>query len=293
MPRHSDIPHVNFCPPEGYALDIEVFAATDWLQRVPEDHFRYPSRLDFHQLILVTQGQFGHTVDFQLQSMPTGSLLTMRPGQVQCFQVNPPWEGWVVIFRPESVQSTNSIGSQLLGFSVDDLPVQLALGTASFEPVRQALAQMHQDAKLAGPMNRVAALERAQLQALLIRLQIASEQLQSGPSTDSSLTRHFRKFRHAVEQRLHEWHQISAYAKTLGLSEKTLSRATLEVTGLSAKAYLSKRIALEAKRLLAHTHWPIAQVADKLGFDEATNFIKFFRREAGLAPSEFRKHHRG
>ncbi|TXT37686.1 MAG: transcriptional regulator [Comamonadaceae bacterium] len=293
MARHSDIPRVDFRPPEGYALDIEVFPANDWLNRVPEDHFRYPSRLDFHQLILVTQGQFGHTVDFQLQSMPTGSLLTMRPGQVQCFEANPPWDGWVVIFRPESVQSPVEVGSLLLGLSIDDLPVQLVLEKASFEPVRQAMAQMHQDAKLTGPMPLVGALERAQLQALLMRLQIASEQLQAQSAIDSSLAKHFRKFRHATEQRFHEWHQISAYTQALGISEKTLSRATQEATGLSAKAYLSKRIALEAKRMLAYTRWPIAQVADKLGFDEASNFIKFFRREAGLAPSEFKKQHRG
>jgi AraC-like DNA-binding protein len=124
-------------------------------------------------------------------------------------------------------------------------------------------------------------------------LQLASEHLQASPVKDSSLIRHFRKFRQAAEHRFHEWHQISAYAKALGLSEKTLSRAAQEATGLSAKAYLSKRIALEAKRMLAYTRWPIAQVADKLGFDEATNFIKFFRREAGLAPNEFRKQHRG
>jgi AraC-like DNA-binding protein len=293
MARLSDIPRLGFSPPVGYTLDIEVFPANDWLKRVPEDHFRYPSRLDFHQLILVTQGRFGHTVDFQLESTPTGSVLAMRPGQVQHFEVNKPWDGWVVIFRPESVQSPGGVGNQLLVPSVDDLPVQLVLGKASFEPVRAALAQMHQDAKLTGQKQLVGAIERAQLQALLIRLQIASEQLLASSAKDSSLARHFRKFRHAVEQRFHEWHQISAYAKALGISEKTLSRATQEVTGLPAKAYLSKRIALEAKRMLAHTSWPIAQVADKLGFDEATNFVKFFRREAGFAPSEFRKHHRG
>jgi AraC-like DNA-binding protein len=293
MAHQSDIPRVGFSPPDGYVLDIEVFPAHDWLERVPEDHFRYPSRLDFHQLILVTHGRFAHTVDFQLASMHTGSLVAMRPDQVQRFEAHTPWDGWVVIFRPESVQLPTGLGSEPLGFSVDDLPVQLALAKASFEPVRAAMAQMHQDAKLAGTMQLVGALERAQLQALLIRLQLAIEHVQASAAIDSSLARHFRKFRQAVEHRFTEWHQISAYAKDLGLSEKTLSRATQEATGLSAKAYLSQRIALEAKRMLAHTRWPIAQVADKLGFDEATNFIKFFRREAGFAPSAFRKHHRG
>lgn len=293
MSHFSDIPRLGFRPPAGYAFDIEVFPANEWLERVPEDHIRYPSRLDFHQLILVTHGQFEHTVDFKLESTCTGSILVMWPGQVQRFEPNKPWDGWVVIFRPEFIQATASTGSQITGFSAVDLPVQIMLGKGNFEPVRDAMAQMHQDAKLPGQMQLVGALEQAQLQALLIRLQLGGEQLQASSENDSSLPRHFRKFRQATEQRFCEWHQIALYAKALGISEKTLSRASQKVAGLSAKAYLSKRIALEAKRMLAYTSWPIAHVADKLGFDEATNFIKFFRREAGYAPSEFRKHHRG
>ncbi len=65
----------------------------------------------------------------------------------------------------------------------------------------------------------------------------------------------------------------------------------LEVSGVNAKTYLSQRITLEAKRLLAHTGAPVSRIADKLGFDEATNFVKFFRREAGCSPGEFRKRH--
>jgi len=289
----TKIPRLGFHPPVGYAFDIEIFPANYWLERVPEAHFRYPSRLDFYQLIVVTQGRFLHSVDFQLESVRTGSLLVMRPGQVQRFEVNKPWDGWVVIFRPESFQSMGGVGSQPLGISVDDIPVQLKLGKASFAAVREALVQMHQDASLAGQKQLVSALERAQLQALLLRLLLASKQKQTSSTTDSSLARHFGRFRDAVEQRFHEWHQVATYANSLGASEKTLGRATQEISGLSAKTFLSKRIALEAKRMLAYTNWPIANVADKLGFDEATNFIKFFRREAGYAPSEFRKRYRG
>ena len=293
MSHLSHIPRLGFKPPAGYALDIEVFSAHDWLECVPENHFKYPSRLDFHQLILVTHGLFGHTVDFKLESTRTGSILVMRPDQVQRFEANKAWDGWVVIFRPESFQATASTGSQPAGFSVADLPVQLVLGKLSFEPVRATMEQMHQDARLTGQMQLVRALEQAQLQALLIRLQFAGKQLQASPGKDSSLAKHFMKFRQATEQRFCEWHQVSVYARDLGISEKTLSRATQEVAGLSAKAYLSTRIALEARRMLAYTSWPIAHVADRLGFDEATNFIKFFRREAGYTPSGFRKHHSG
>ena len=293
MASLTKIARIGFHPPADYAYGIEVFRARDWLQRVPKAHFSYPSRLDFCQMILVTQGRFRHTVDFQLEPTPSGSLLAMRPGQVQNFETNKKWDGWIVIFRPESFQSTGAMGSQTLQLSADDIPVQLSLKKASFDAVEAALAQMHLDASLAGQMHLVGALVRTQLQAILIRLLLASEQQLASPVLDSLHARHFRKYRDAAEQRHHEWHRVADYANALGISGKTLGRATLEVTGQSAKTYLSKRIALEAKRMLAYTNWPIASLADKLGFDEPTNFIKFFRREAQCAPSEFRKKHRG
>lgn len=72
---------------------------------------------------------------------------------------------------------------------------------------------------------------------------------------------------------------------------KSLTRATLEATSESAKSVIAARIALEAKRLLAHTDRPVYLIADGLGFVEATNFAKFFKRETGFTPVGFRRAH--
>lgn len=63
----------------------------------------------------------------------------------------------------------------------------------------------------------------------------------------------------------------------------------MEATGKGAKSVITDRIALEAKRLLVHTNRPIYLLAEGLGFEEATNFAKFFKRETGFTPIDFRK----
>ena len=85
------------------------------------------------------------------------------------------------------------------------------------------------------------------------------------------------------------WHQVRQYAESLNCSERKLTRAALDAVGMSAKTYLTSRIMLEAKRLLAHTSSSITSIGEGLGFDETTNFIKFFKRKAGCTPSEFRR----
>jgi AraC-like DNA-binding protein len=280
----TPIPRLGFSPPVDESADIEVLGASDWLQRVAVAHMNHPTRLDFHQLILVTDGVFSHTVDFTLLHLTAPSVLAMRPGQVQRFEPATPWQGWVVIFRPESLPSKD------VNLASGGRP--LALDERQSQAMQTSVAQMAQDAALAHTHPLARDLLRSTLHSVLLRLDMLQALLHPPAPQHASLARCFERFRLATEEKFKHWHQVQQYAHTLGMSEKTLGRATQAMQGLSAKAFLSQRIALEAKRLLAHTTWPMGRVADELGFDEATNFVKFFKREVGCTPTDFRQQQR-
>ena len=78
------------------------------------------------------------------------------------------------------------------------------------------------------------------------------------------------------------------YARRLGYSESTLSRACVAAVGHTAKRAIDLRLVLEAKRLLVHSQATVVQISHQLGFSEPTNFVKFFRRLAGRTPQQFR-----
>ncbi|MEM8736341.1 MAG: AraC family transcriptional regulator, partial [Planctomycetota bacterium] len=59
-----------------------------------------------------------------------------------------------------------------------------------------------------------------------------------------------------------------------------------------AKVLLSRRVVLEAKRLLAQSQESVNAVAERLGFGETTNFVRYFRGESGLTPQAFREEQR-
>jgi AraC family transcriptional regulator, transcriptional activator of pobA len=63
------------------------------------------------------------------------------------------------------------------------------------------------------------------------------------------------------------------------------------VLGKSPKVIISERVLLEIKRLLVHTNQSIKEIGFDLGFNEPTNFIKYFRQQTGQTPSEFRDSH--
>jgi AraC family transcriptional activator of pobA len=78
------------------------------------------------------------------------------------------------------------------------------------------------------------------------------------------------------------------YATTLNLHVNYLNRAVKEITGKSTTTHISERIVSEAKALLLHTDWNVADIAYALGFEYPTYFNNFFKRITGTNPTSLR-----
>ena len=79
------------------------------------------------------------------------------------------------------------------------------------------------------------------------------------------------------------------YANRLSIHVNHLNRAVKTITGKPTTTHIAERIVAEAKALLQHTNWPIADIAYGLGFDYPTHFNNYFKRVADQIPSTFRK----
>ena len=288
--QSADIQRLNYSPSPPYQLDFEVFSVSDLRRRVDRERISAAYRYEFHELVYVTRGKCTQMTDFEATPCESGSLLVLRPGQVHSFGRDEDWDGWIMLFRPEFVLPASTSRDDLK-FAVDmeRLPRHLRLRGHELRHVADSIAQMHEDSLIDAPFDDVHALLRHQLYALLTRLCILHGRQQDREKSNSALLKRFERFEQRLERRYGRWHQVADYARDLGCTEKTLTRTAMATVGVSAKALIAARLNLEAKRLLVHTNLPIASVAEKLGFQEATNFSKFFRREAGCTPAEFRR----
>jgi AraC-like DNA-binding protein len=279
--------------PKGRELDVEVFRFSNLRRRVSRAGILALYHYSFHTLICVTEGDVTQFVDFQPVSCSAGSLLVLRPGQVHSFGNDEGWDGWMVLFRAEFLPSETQTTANLVpALGLDRLPDHLSLSNADFHAVSEVITRMRLDAESDASPKDVHALLRYQLCALLIRLTILQDQQAGTAVATTPAVQRFAKFRRLLEQNYAGWHHVSDYASALACTEKSLTRAALEATGRSAKSVVAARIALEAKRLLVHTERPVFLIAEDLGFDEATNFTKFFKRETGCTPIHFRKQYK-
>lgn len=286
-----DIQRVGYRPSGDYRLDLEVFSIEELRRRVDSARLRAPQRIEFYQLICVSEGACVHTVDFKPVRCEPGTLLMLRPAQAQQFDAETGWNGWILIFRPEfllPLKTDGVLSDMKMTVDLEALPNALQLGEDEARVLASAIMQMHRDAALHASPD-LHNLLRHQLYALLLRLKIFHGQQEARKgSTSATLTR-FKRFQLLVERNFSKWHRVADYAKVIGCSEKSLNRAVSDTVGMTAKIFIASRINLEAKRLLAHTAMPVGLISDQIGFDEATNFVKFFKREVGCSPGDFRR----
>ncbi|GAB2698956.1 response regulator transcription factor [Mucilaginibacter koreensis] len=78
------------------------------------------------------------------------------------------------------------------------------------------------------------------------------------------------------------------YAQNLSIHINYLNRAVKEVTGKPTTNHIAERIISEAKALLQHTSWNIADIAYALGFEYPSYFNNYFKRFTGTTPSALR-----
>jgi AraC family transcriptional activator of pobA len=79
------------------------------------------------------------------------------------------------------------------------------------------------------------------------------------------------------------------YADKLAVHVNHLNAAVQEITGKSTTTHINERILAEARSLLTHTNWGVAEIAFSLGFDYASYFNNFFKKHAGITPLAYRK----
>ena len=267
---------VGYENPREPDLPVEVMSFAELRIKAPPGYVSSPRRPKFHEVHVVTDGHLELEVDFERVPLGNSAVAWIRPGQVLRFDLHADVAGWILLFTAEFLDANvadEPVGSRVeLGSAVEDVAWLL-------ERIRRlSEEEAHEERR---------PLLRHLLHAFLLTLRQRARS--STKPCPSSMRAVFTLFRNEVEQRFATTRRIEDYERIIGYSSKTLGRAARAATGLNAKEYIDQRVLLEGRRLLAHTRLSAGEVAQQLGFSELTNFIKFFRRNGGESPSEFRR----
>jgi AraC-like DNA-binding protein len=137
------------------------------------------------------------------------------------------------------------------------------------------------------------AIQGEMLRTMLKRMLIKSTKLIKKDLPEAALSDKqvdlIRKFNMLVELHFKEKHQVTDYAALLNKSPKTLSNFFKKHKVQSPLKTINERIAIEAKRLLRYSGKTAEEIAYELGYNEASHFSKFFKKQIGVSPLGYRK----
>ncbi|MBS0657293.1 MAG: helix-turn-helix domain-containing protein [Verrucomicrobia bacterium] len=257
------------------------------------DTVRDPGRLqphyhDFFQLMLL-QGRGGVMHDFRDYEVRGAMLLFLAPGQVHALRPRPGFTAQILSFTQAFFDFNAPPPSALFELPFYDPAASashLRLPVRALPPIVEVFAAMAQEFRAAE--RGAAEALRAWLRLLFVRIARVVE-VQRGPEDRPTRAAGLvRQFQLAVERHFRDERPLSAYAKELGISPNHLNDVVREEVGQSAGSLIRARRVLDAKRSLSHSDLSVSEIGYQLGFADPSYFARFFRRETGSSPAQFR-----
>ena len=99
----------------------------------------------------------------------------------------------------------------------------------------------------------------------------------------------FLRFKNLLEENYAKTRNVKDYAGWLNISPKHLNHITRAITLNTAKLFIDQYVILEIKRAILSTNNSLKEIAFQMGFDEVTNFTKFFKKNTEITPKEFKR----
>lgn len=281
----NNIKRISF--KEGLPLEIEIISIANTLSK-HHNNIAYPHRDNYYNIFFYQKGKANHVIDFKSIKVNPNSLVFVNKNRVQMLDPKGGYDGKFLLFTetffdkyPDDIKYLRN------NILFNDLLEEPVLKLKNESPILSVFNEIEME--LARPND---VLKYDILHNLLHNLLLLSErerrnsgfnEIRKGEEFDYTIL-----FKNLLEDNYKKIKSVERYALMISVSEKKLNKATNLVLGKSPKEIIDERVVLEAKRLLAHTSNSIKEVGFELGFDEPTNFIKYFKKHVSKTPIEFK-----
>ncbi len=244
-----------------------------------------PHVLSFYEIFLTTRGVGSLTLEGREYKVRPGQVFFTGPGQPRQWRTRD-LDGLCLFFTADFVEEF--FRDPLFLFTLpyfhrEDANLGLALEPAEAGTLSVRLSSMQRETRRLRADSPHAL--RAALYETLIQLARTYTAKTGAEFRENAVALRLRRL---IERHFRENHQPRDYARRLHITVGHLNQLARRHLGRTAGVVIRERLALEARRQLAHTARSAAEVAYDLGFKDPAYFARFFRRETGMSPSRFR-----
>lgn len=227
-----------------------------------------PMLVEVGRVLLVTEGNATMNINMMPYKVTTGSVLVL------------PENSYIEVLTLDDDYNARLVSFSRLAASADECLLLHPLD----DDFRRLMVYVDLMWSLVHSASYASDTRDALLNALLADLRHLASTAEQ-PIDTGSLTARFLALLNSdsVPER-----SVAAYASRLCVTPNHLSAVVRSQSGQTVMQFVAARLVLRAKVLLADTSLPVYEVADRLLFADTAAFSRFFRRETGLSPSQYR-----
>jgi AraC-like DNA-binding protein len=265
-------------------FQVEVFDANR--------HFsvKYPHRHDFFEVLYLSKGTGFHIIDGNRYEIKPPCVFFMSPGQAHKIEFSGDIVGYIFIFTAEFYLINQSNQNRLIElpffFTIrqDNKPLILnSEADVSFieNLFKRGIKEVKNKEKFSID------LLRSVLDLILTSCAVLYK------SDENQLTKgrgHIvvKRFFQLVEENYKNNLSVNEYADKMAITPNHLTQTVNQLTGKTSSQIIRSKQLLEIKRLLVHTNLSVTEIAHRLNFADQSYFTKFFKRETGISPLQYR-----
>lgn len=264
------------------------FLVDKFEEMVDPENIKFPHKHNFYSLMFISKGKSEQNIDFKKYSISENTLFFISPGQLHLFEEWDDIEGYMILFTEafflQIFQNKNILFelSYLDNFYENPFLQLTEENKSSIQPIIDLLYnESYNNEKSSETIQALLLVLLRRIQKLFLTKNHQKKSKQQIVV--------FKQFRKLVELNFAKNLSVSNYASQLNISANLLNTFVKATSGKTSTEIIKVRIVLEAQQLLHYSELTISQIANQLGFEDNSYFARYFKKEVGISPQDFRK----
>jgi AraC family transcriptional activator of pobA len=282
--------HLYGDPPDDQAFDfihVETIAPRssihDWTIRAHRHR-------NLFQILLIERGGGEMTFDAAKLNFAAPAAILVPAAIAHGFRFEPNvTDGWLVSFTEDAAGAlTDRAGEALARLRMlAEQPIVPIGDETERKRLSSLCAELFEEHSLAREGYRLAMRGILVLIAVGVA-RLAASYARSGAVTLLPADATVVQLRVLVDEHFRKERLLGFYAEKIGMTVDRLNDHVKRLTGVTAGHLIRQRVLTEAKRQLVFTTQPIHDISEELAFADPSHFARFFRKQTGTTPHEFR-----
>jgi AraC family transcriptional regulator, transcriptional activator of pobA len=252
--------------------------------------FEEGHRQQYYEIVWLKNGSGNHIIDTFNYPYSGSILFMLSPGQLHQIHPMEKGDGYVIKFLPSLFSDNKDLDEYLIKTGLfDNIQSEplIKLNSSIHSALEDVIKKM--EAEFNAEEDDKEKIMLAYLKILITHIsrlkKINITKTAAALDVNFSL---FQKYKVEVEKNFKVIHSVQEFAKRLSTQARTLNSLAKKYTGKTAGNIIADRIVLEAKREIYYNTKTIKEIGYELGFSDPAYFTRFFKKQIGVSPQEFK-----